>query len=62
MGGDRITLIQNTVNDFMKANPDIEVTVQYVGSYEEILAKTVAALQAGTPPHIVQLNEISTKK
>lgn len=62
MGGDRITLIQNMVNDFMKANPDIEVTVQYVGSYEEILAKTVATLQAGTPPHVVQLNEISTKK
>uniref|UniRef100_A0A7V4CLP4 ABC transporter substrate-binding protein n=1 Tax=Fervidobacterium pennivorans TaxID=93466 RepID=A0A7V4CLP4_FERPE len=62
MGGWRIELIQGLVNDFMKANPDIKVEVQYVGSYEEILAKTVAALQAGTPPHVVQLNEISTKK
>lgn len=62
MGGWRIDLIQGMVNNFMKANPDIEVEVQYVGSYEEILAKTVASLQAGTPPHVVQLNEISTKK
>ncbi|GAB4315334.1 ABC transporter substrate-binding protein [Pseudothermotoga sp.] len=62
MGGWRIEVIQNMVNDFMKLNPDIEVEVQYVGSYEEILAKTVAAVQAGTPPHVVQLNEISTQK
>ncbi len=62
MGGWRIELIQNMVNEFMKKNPDIEVQVQYVGSYEEILAKTVAAVQAGNPPHVVQLNEISTKK
>ena len=62
MGGWRIELIQGMVNNFMKANQDIEVEVQYVGSYEEILAKTVASLQAGTPPHVVQLNEISTKK
>ncbi|MGQ9855503.1 MAG: ABC transporter substrate-binding protein [Fervidobacterium sp.] len=62
MGGWRIELIQGMVNDFMKANPGIKVEVQYVGSYEEILAKTVASLQAGTPPHVVQLNEISTKK
>ncbi|HEY8542956.1 MAG TPA: ABC transporter substrate-binding protein [Pseudothermotoga sp.] len=62
MGGWRIEVIQNMVNEFMKLNPDIEVEVQYVGSYEEILAKTVASVQAGTPPHVVQLNEISTQK
>lgn len=62
MGGWRIEVIQNMVNDFMKLNPDIEVEVQYVGSYEEILAKLIAAVQAGTPPHVVQLNEISTQK
>lgn len=62
MGGWRIDVIQNMVNEFMKLNPDIEVEVQYVGSYEEILSKTVAAVQAGTPPHVVQLNEISTQK
>lgn len=62
MGGWRIEVIQNMVNEFMKLNPDIEVEVQYVGSYEEILAKTVAAVKAGTPPHVVQLNEISTQK
>lgn len=62
MGGWRIEVIQNMVNEFMKVNPDIEVEVQYVGSYEEILAKTVASVQAGTPPHVVQLNEISTQK
>lgn len=62
MGGWRIELIQNMVNDFMKANPDVEVQVQYIGSYEEILAKAMAAVQAGTPPHVVQFNEISTKR
>ncbi|MGJ8455254.1 ABC transporter substrate-binding protein [Pseudothermotoga sp. U03pept] len=62
MGGWRIEVIQNMVNEFMKLNPEVEVEVQYVGSYEEILAKTVAAVQAGTPPHVVQLNEISTQK
>ncbi len=62
MGGWRIEVIQNMVNDFMKLNPDIEVEVQYAGSYEEILAKVIAAVKAGTPPHVVQLNEISTQK
>ncbi|KAF2960130.1 ABC transporter substrate-binding protein [Thermotoga sp. 38H-to] len=61
MGGWRIELLQNMAEDFMKIHPDIEVEVQYTGSYRDTLNKLVAAVQGGTPPHVVQIYEIGTQ-
>ncbi|KUK80150.1 MAG: Extracellular solute-binding protein family 1, partial [Petrotoga mobilis] len=61
MSGDRIALIEEMVNDFEEAYPDIKVNVQYSGSYPETLNKLVASVQSGYAPHIVQIYEIGTR-
>ncbi|MCD6267859.1 MAG: ABC transporter substrate-binding protein [Thermotogaceae bacterium] len=61
MGGWRIELLQKMAEEFMKQNPDIEVEVQYTGSYRDTLNKLIAAVKAGTPPHVVQIYEIGTQ-
>lgn len=61
MSGDRITLIEEMVNDFEEAYPDIKVNVQYSGSYPGTLNKLVASVQSGYAPHIVQIYEIGTR-
>ena len=60
MGGARIELIQGIVDEFMAANPDITVNVQYTGSYNDTLNKTKAAAKAGNAPHVFHLYEIGT--
>jgi sn-glycerol 3-phosphate transport system substrate-binding protein len=61
MSGWRIELLQNMANDFMEQNPDIEVEVQYTGSYQDTLNKLIAAIKAGTPPNVVQVFEVGTQ-
>ena len=60
MGGARIELIQGIVDDFMKENPNINVEVQYTGSYNDTLNKTKAASKAGNAPHVFHIYEIGT--
>jgi sn-glycerol 3-phosphate transport system substrate-binding protein len=60
MGGARIELIQGIVDEFMAANPNITVNVQYTGSYNDTLNKTKAAAKAGNAPHVFHLYEIGT--
>ncbi len=61
MSGSRIKLIQNLANEFMKTHPNIIVKVQYTGSYNDTLNKTIAAVKAGNPPDIVQVYDIGTQ-
>ncbi len=61
MGGWRIELIQSMADEFMKIHPDIEVEVQYTGSYRDTLNKLIASVKAGNPPHIVQIYDIGTQ-
>ena len=61
MGGWRIELLKGMAEDFMKLHPDIEVEVQYTGSYRETLNKLIAAVKAGTSPHVVQIYDIGTQ-
>ena len=61
MSGWRIQLIQSMADEFMKLHPDIEVEVQYTGSYRDTLNKLIAAVKAGNPPHIVQIYDIGTQ-
>lgn len=60
MGGARIDLIQGIVDDFMAANPDITVNVQYTGSYNDTLNKTKAAARAGNAPHVFHSYDVGT--
>ena len=61
MSGNRIQIIKNMAEEFMKLNPDIKVETQYTGSYRDTLNKFIAAVKAGNPPHIVQIYDIGTQ-
>ncbi len=61
MGGVRIELLKGMAEDFNKTHAGITVESQFVGSYNETLNKTVAAVKAGDPPHVFQLYEIGTR-
>jgi sn-glycerol 3-phosphate transport system substrate-binding protein len=60
MSGARIELIEGIVQEFMDQNPNINVVVQYTGSYNDTLNKTTAAAKAGNAPHVFHLYEIGT--
>jgi len=60
MSGTRIDLIQGIVNDFMKANPNITVKVQYTGSYNDTLNKVKSAVKAGNAPQVFQSYDVGT--
>ena len=50
MSGTRIDLLKGMAEDFNKTHPGITVEAQFVGSYNETLNKTIAAVKAGNPP------------
>lgn len=60
MSGKRIELLKNLSRDFEKSHPGIKVDVQYTGSYNDTLNKTISAIRAGLAPHIFHLYEIGT--
>jgi sn-glycerol 3-phosphate transport system substrate-binding protein len=61
MGGDRVELIAGMVDDFNASHPNINVSVEYKGSYRDTLNATLAAARGGgVPPHVVQVFEIGT--
>jgi sn-glycerol 3-phosphate transport system substrate-binding protein len=49
--GKRLPAVQRFVNAFNAAQSDVKVNAQFMGRYEEVLAKTIAAVRAGKPPH-----------
>ena len=61
MGGWRIELLQEMANDFMVLNPDINVEVQYTGSYGDTINKLNVAIQSNIAPHVVQGYDIATQ-
>lgn len=58
MSGKRLPAVERIVNGFNEAHPDIQVEAQFMGSYKEVLAKTIAAVKAGNPPHLAQVYEV----
>ncbi|MCK5671885.1 MAG: extracellular solute-binding protein, partial [Spirochaetales bacterium] len=60
MSGARVDLIQGIVDKFMAENPNIEVDVQYTGSYNDTLNKVKSAYKAGNAPDIFHSYEIGT--
>ena len=61
MSGTRIDLLKGLAEDFNKTHPGITVESQFIGSYNETLNKTIAAVKAGNPPHIFHLYEVGTR-
>ncbi len=61
MGGERIEYFENVAKEFEALHPDINVNVQFNGSYRDNLNKTIAAVNSGTPPNVVQVFEIGTQ-
>jgi len=58
MSGRRLPAVERIVNGFNAAHPDIKVEAQFMGKYKEVIAKTIAAVKAGKPPHIAQVYEV----
>jgi sn-glycerol 3-phosphate transport system substrate-binding protein len=61
MSGSRADVVQQIVDAFNEANPDVNVVAEFTGSYAETLTKALAAYQAGEPPNIVQVYEVGTR-
>jgi sn-glycerol 3-phosphate transport system substrate-binding protein len=61
MSGSRADVVQGLVDGFNAANPDVHVTAEFKGSYEETLTAALAAVRAGEGPHIVQVYEVGTR-
>jgi len=61
MGGWRIELLQEMANDFMALHPDINIDVQYTGSYGDTINKLNVAIQSNVSPHVVQGYDIATQ-
>ena len=45
------------IADFEAQNPDVKIDAQYVGKYDNLLQKLLAAAGSGTPPDISQVYE-----
>jgi len=61
MSGSRADVVQQLVDGFNAANPDVQVVAEYTGSYAETLTKALTAYSAGEGPHIVQVYEVGTR-
>jgi len=61
MSGSRLAVVDSIVDQFNAANPDIELTALFTGTYDETLTKFIASYQTGTGPNLVQVYEVGTQ-
>jgi len=61
MSGSRADVVQQLVDGFNAANPDVKVVAEFTGSYAETLTKALTAYAAGEAPDIVQVYEVGTR-
>lgn len=61
MSGSRAEVVQEIVDGFNAANPDVNLVAEFTGSYAETLTKALTAYGAGDAPHIVQVYEVGTR-
>lgn len=61
MSGSREEVIKGMAERFHAANPDINLTAEFTGSYAETLTKALAAYRTGDAPTIVQVYEVGTQ-
>lgn len=62
MSGGRIDYIDRMVADFNYTHPDIEVTVEFKGSYRETMNAALLGAEQGIPPHVVHFFEVGTQE
>lgn len=60
-GGGRMTFIQRMVDDFNFTHPEIEVQVEFKGTYRETLNAAILAARQGKAPHVVQIFEVGSQ-
>ncbi|AEB12720.1 ABC transporter substrate-binding protein [Marinithermus hydrothermalis] len=60
-GGGRKAFIDRMVEDFNFTHPNIEVKVEFKGSYRDTLNAAILAARQGNPPHIIQIFEIGSQ-
>jgi len=60
-GGGRTAFIERMVEDFNYTHPNIEVNVEYKGSYRDTLNASLMAAKQGQAPHIVQYFEVGSQ-
>lgn len=51
-------VVTSLVDDFEKANPDIDVNAIYAGNYNDARVKSLAAIKAGQPAHVAVMFSI----
>lgn len=61
MSGSRAEVVQEIVDSFNEANPDVNLVAEFTGSYAETLTKALTAYSAGEAPNIVQVYEVGTR-
>ncbi|MDE4541557.1 ABC transporter substrate-binding protein [Thermoanaerobacterium sp. R66] len=61
MGGKGGEAINKMVDDFNKTHPNIKVTAQYQGTYDDALNKLKTSEQSKSGPDIMQVYDIGTK-
>ncbi|MDM8523735.1 ABC transporter substrate-binding protein [Desulfococcaceae bacterium HSG8] len=60
-GGGRTAFIQRMADDFNYTHPNIEVKVDYKGSYRDTLNASILAAKQKQAPHIVQIFEVGSQ-
>lgn len=60
MSGARNEIVQELAGDFNHAQSDYLVVPVFKGTYAEVLSAGLAAYEAGSPPHIIQIFDVGT--
>ncbi|HEU0230415.1 MAG TPA: extracellular solute-binding protein, partial [Burkholderiaceae bacterium] len=55
VGGPITKIVDKSVAEFEKANPDIKIKAIYSGSYQDSVAKALTAQKGGNPPQVAVL-------
>ncbi len=61
MGGVNGEAMQEMVDDFNASQDEIEVTIEYQGTYDDTITKLKAAMQSGELPDVCQMYDVGTK-
>ncbi|MBW3097182.1 ABC transporter substrate-binding protein [Pseudohoeflea coraliihabitans] len=58
VGGDAAATIQAMTEEYMSANPDVNINAIYTGSYADTTTRAITAARGGNPPHLAILSAV----
>lgn len=61
MGGVNGEAMQEMVDDFNASQDEVEVSIEYQGTYDDTITKLKAAMQSGELPDVCQMYDVGTK-